>query len=242
MKFRKILLLVVGIWTFAACVDRGDVSPAAADPEKEVNQEDLRPYGYRSGIVEFLTRKPLSEVAETVYFAEWGRLEIRKETFRSPLGDAAGPPRHQITLINRKGVFTYQVETGEGLKSPPLPASHSFTDYDALKARLGEEAAIDHLRKMGIEKLPDEVLLGFSCQGFRRENVSFWMHRGLALRSSIRIGDFSIERHAVRFVPDVTVDQSRFQFPKGVDPEKFKSVTDLLKKSNSEAGPGKLSS
>ena len=118
MKFREFLLLVIGIWAFTACVDRGDVSPPASKQDKEVNQEGLRPYGYRSGIVEFRTTNPLSVVAETVYFAEWGRLEIRRETFCSPLGDAAGPPRHQITLINRKGVFTYQVETGEGLKSP----------------------------------------------------------------------------------------------------------------------------
>lgn len=191
------------------------------------------PYGYESGILEFRVRRPHHQVDETVYFRDWGRQEARYETVRAIAEVGESTVRHQITIINTDGVFTWQQETRTGSRSP-LPPPEPYQDYAKLKERFGPEGAAGRLRNLGIELGKPEMILGFTCQVFHLKGGTFWIHRGLVLRSRIRLRNFSTSREAIRFVPDATVDSFRFRFPEGVDPESFPGLSDLLREATAD--------
>ena len=218
-------------WMASSCVNNG--REASRQPSSGKEKVKVGPYGYASGILEFRIRRPFHQVNETVYFTEWGRKEARYETVYGGILAGKSAPRHQITLISPEGFFSWQVETREGSRSP-LPPQEPFQDFDTLKKRLGAEAATKRLRHLGIRLLPEEMVLGFPCYVFQSKGGTFWIHRGLLLRSRIRLPNFTTIREAVRFVPDAAVNPDRFRFPPGVDPESFPDLSELLRNARSK--------
>jgi len=211
----------------AGCADKSN-PPTRPHPESaQTSVINTGPYGYESGILEFRVRRPHHQADESVYFRDWGRQEARYETVSAIAGEGEAAARHQITIINAKGVFTWQVENQIGSRSP-LPPPQPFQDYEKLKAQLGPEGAAKRLRNLDVILGKPEMVLGFTCHVFHLKGGTFWIHRGLVLRSRIKLGDFSTSREAVRFVPDATVDPSRFRFPQGADPASFPGLTDPL--------------
>lgn len=202
-------------------------------PATSIRESENGPYGYISGIIEFRVRRPFHRVDETVYFIDWGNREARYETIRGAAVADSGPARHQITMINPSGVFTWQVEARRGSHSP-LPPQEPFLNFDRLAKRLGRKAAEEDLHKKGIQMLPSEMVLGFPCHVFRLKGGTFWIHRGLVLRSRIRLPNFETFREAVRFVPEAAINPERLKFPPGVDPESFPGLRDLLREAEGE--------
>lgn len=202
-------------------------------PATSIEGSEPGPYGYISGIIEFRVRRPFYRVDETVYFADWGNREARYETIRGDAVTDSGPARHQITIINRKGVFTWQVEARRGSHSP-LPPQEPFLDFNRMEKRMGQKAAEENLKRKGVQMLPSEMVLGFPCRVFRMKGGTFWIHRGLVLRSRIRLSDFETSREAVRFVPEAAINPERLEFPPGVDPEDFPGLRDLLREAGGE--------
>ncbi|MBN1196324.1 MAG: hypothetical protein JXA62_02870 [Candidatus Aminicenantes bacterium] len=226
--FRLLLVPTFCGCLLAGCTGGSDSSSPPAEKALSGPEENAGPYGYESGILEFRVRRPHHQVDETVYFRDWGRQEARYETVRAIAEIGESTVRHQITIVNPDGVFTWQEETRTGSRSP-LPPPEPYQDYEKLKERFGPEGAVGRLRSLGIELGKPEMILGFTCQVFHLKGGTFWIHRGLVLRSRIRLPSYSTSREAIRFVPDATVDSSRFRFPEGVDPESFPGLTDLLR-------------
>ncbi|GEM_PF-2828564 len=239
--FARLGLLVISACLITAC---GDAFREPSSPTRDVTASDPRsqcgPYGYETGIVEFRVRQPFHQVDETIYFRDWGREEARYETVRGNSGETGKTLRHQITIINAEGVFTWQVETRTGSRSP-LPPPEPFQDLEKLIRREGAQSVLKRLQSLGFEYRQTEMLLGRTCHVFFRSGGTFWIHRGLMLRSRIRIQDFVMLREAVRFVPDATIDPERFQFPGDVDPSTFPDLNDLLNQAGKDEEPGKRS-
>jgi len=229
-RFLLIPIAVCGCLA-AGCADKSNPPTRSDTQSAQTPSVNPGPYGYETGILEFRVRRPHHQVDETVYFRDWGRQEARYETIRTIAGEGDAEARHQITIINADGVFTWQEETRTGSRSPH-PPPQPFQDYEKLKKRLGAEAAAKQLQRLDIQLGKPEMVRGFTCHVFHLKGGTFWIHRGLVLRSRIRLRDFFTSREVIRFVPDATPDPSRFRFPQGVDPDSFTDLTDLLREAS----------
>ena len=233
MRSRKpIPMAAVLCLLIAGACDTGEPGPNTRNtPIPSSSESESGPYGYISGIIEFRVRRPFHQVDETVYFIDWGNREARYETIRGDAVTDTAPPRHQITMINPKGVFTWQVEARRGSRSP-LPPQEPFINFDRMAKKQGRKAAEEKLKQRGVHMLPPEMILGFPCNVFRVKGGTFWIHRGLVLRSRIRLPGFETSREAVRFVPEAAINPERLAFPPGVDPEEFPGLRDLLREAD----------
>jgi hypothetical protein len=169
-------------------------------------QMDLKPYGLKSGIIEYKF-SGAQEGVGTLYFDDYG---IRSNMYL----DAVEGGKHQkgYTLIIGEDQYMYDLDKskeGMKMKNPVYKEIDQDDDIDTILEKV--------YGKMGLKKTGTRSFLGKECDLWKGKPGEALIWKGILLKLDLNMYNNQILQEATEIKVNVPVDPSLFKIPENID-------------------------
>ena len=184
-------------------------------------------YGFKSGHVEYeLTGNTTG--TKSLWWDDYGAkscTETNSVTKIEMFGVSNETKMHTISVIDGDKYWFVDLSTNTGQEGD-LSAYGLYDDYENMTDAEKQQMADEMLNELGGEKQGTEKVMGCDCEIIYLLGSKAWNCKGVLLKSETETMGVTAFENATLFEKNITVPESKFQKPYGVE---FSETEDYMK-------------
>ncbi len=221
---KKLSIILVLIIVVISCKgNESNPTDSIASKATKENQQTLKRYNVKSGIVKYKTTISGNVMGSTItgsgteslYFKDWGALELKEtkssqKTIVKVFGKETTETTSSHTINKLDKGESYLADFGKKLI---YVTRDPLMDYMKQSNTDVGEAGKSMLESMGGKKVGEETYLGYNCEMWSILNGKQWMHKGVVLKIDLTVLGIRTLTEATSAKFDVSVSDSNFELP-----------------------------
>ncbi|GIT99775.1 hypothetical protein TSL6_02820 [Sulfurovum sp. TSL6] len=174
---------------------------------------ETKRYGIQSGIIEYIIsgggnmmgiQTQIDGKSKTL-FKEWGAVELHEETSKSVIMGRE-EVTHQTTKIDHGKVYIVDYEQ---------KIIHQYDHTMLIQSEYKEfaKSAKEVILSMNGSKTGEETILGYICEIWEAKHMKLWLHKGIMLKSKVRIMGRTHTTEATNIQFNISVSDEDLKLP-----------------------------
>jgi len=224
-KLSVIIALFIVIVSCKGNENKPADSLATANSISTTNQNNLKRYQVKSGIIKYETKISGKVIASTItgsgteerYFKNWGALELYEQksttkTVTKVMGQVMSETTddHQMTKLENGFSYLVDFKTKSILKQKDMAMEaikKLHPDADA------EKASKAMFKELGGKLIGKENFKNYTCEIWDLMGVKQWIYKGVMLKSEAKLMGITTITEAIEVNFDSSVSDSKFTLP-----------------------------